>query len=1597
MAVFEHLDSIIDSITEVRAYQGRRQQVQAQVANWDDDSLVRLTQHARTYPRTPFGVLEGLVRANIPPEHPVARQVTDLNYWRQAQEGVEPGQTVFGRLAANMREWSHQLSEQRKLDQPAYIRETIKTPEYNTATLPRRLLMIEEARLRAGVPLTFKEQLIQRGILKDDEIHRPTRPHYKGRENGEAKWEFDSKYDEDTDRMFLELMATIARDQKTSDPIPFVVDDEGESVVRLYHPRTRKTSLAAPEGGGGRSGIPNLDIPGPFDEMWNDVRDKGKQTINNWLDRRTPNPLGAPQVSGISTPGGTTGKDVIRGLGLVGEAPIQEAVGQVRNVYGATHGEDVNWTESQSDLGIVTGTGLSPGTGYLTDPESDAVAERRRRERERGLIGGHAVTPGRWFADSLPLSVDSKPFDLISGAVDFTAQVLDPTVVAAKGVSRVSAARRLFEPEEVTGLFSGVRRQFHGQTWNSYRQTNKRGQLIVDTIANASGDKSSPYDIWVAMGRKHNPELAQRLYDADTPEKVDDVFANVIGTQIRSPHEIDALPIRLGDNELLQAMTPTSFRTKFEDLVDVQMLPSHQLDTTNKLDAAQNMEKWLQVGRAGDDVIRDTFNMIAKADTKNGIEQAVEHAMTAENGVLAASGVKSEQKRRQLTNLFRQSQSRAFDSMMDDISGDTPIRDILMSKGIEIQDLDPQLTMEYIERFIPLPDVMRIRRVTADPKYRWLLTSMNAKEIGKARFPTAALQAITEDFWKPAMLLGRFPAWITRVVGEEQIRLAMSGLDGMFNHPISAISMMVGKKVTKTPSGNIFDEMLQYEAALAHTHGGMIRRAGASRSTPIHVDKLNPDQHDDWLRAWADQVALLHYDPVTRNLISTGVDDTMDWLKGKGRDRLRMLKEAEPGKFTSDAQIRTYLTDTLGERIRVLTQNDPELLDAIPKGKLGEASFFRRKTGPRLNNDFIDNLAAYEEKGPRLVKGYDKPTPSMKAKWDAAVDWGFANSMSRITNLASRSPAFKQLLWKNTADIMPYVDGKTRQIILQNAEEANLSGRLMRELKRKANQKGTTQITSVEEAENLAAGYALDGVKQNLYDLSERGLLAESLKLLAPFGNAYQELVTTWPKLLWGQKYGWAGKFANTARASRRVQQTVQGGRNNGWFMKNQFGEEVFVFPFSEAYTKAVTGVPVPMTGRVQGLNMAFDVFPGMGPVAAMPVAWMMDGKPGTWNDIYDRLLPYGAPGERNPNDISNILSYAPSWMQKMAIAVSGGPPSGTDLPWPSKDEVMWDNNAYMNVQKDVMKYLISTGDYDPTTPEGMLELTNDAKEKATDLYYIRAALQFFAPTAPAFEFLVEDKSGGRIAQWAVTEEFYNNLDEGMSMDEATFEMIEKYGLDVFSLTVPKTRAATYNVPRTREAGEWLANNPGIKIKYPGTYGFFAPQGGELDYSVLVNQYASGDVDVLRPDQWLNLRNDMLKSLEYNYYKDQVGQNPNDEQAAWLRGIRSELEEAYPSSTAGLLDKPEYPELITELQRSIEDPDLADNPVTQPLIEYFYYRNQAMEFATSAGYASFERPNALLPTREWLAGIAQDIMKDYPEFEFVWSTTLSREFERELR
>ena len=199
-----------------------------------------------------------------------------------------------------------------------------------------------------------------------------------------------------------------------------------------------------------------------------------------------------------------------------------------------------------------------------------------------------------------------------------------------------------------------------------------------------------------------------------------------------------------------------------------------------------------------------------------------------------------------------------------------------------------------------------------------------------------------------------------------------------------------------------------------------------------------------------------------------------------------------------------------------------------------------------------------------------------------------------------------------------------------------------------------------------------------------------------------------------------------------------------------------------------------------------------------------------------------------------------------------------------------------------------------------------------------------------------------------------------------------------------------------------MERNKDIVKKFPGTYGFFAPQEGEYDYSVLAKQMASGETEALTDSEWLNLRNETLKTMQYNYYKDQVGNNPTQEQEAALSALRQELDDTIPSTRKGVLDKPDTEELIDELYDTIKEPKLAKTQVGKALEEYLYYRDKAIAYAQSLGegYSAggkLSTADDVLPARQQLSNIAKQIIEEKPEFKAVWTMVLSREFERELR
>jgi hypothetical protein len=231
----------------------------------------------------------------------------------------------------------------------------------------------------------------------------------------------------------------------------------------------------------------------------------------------------------------------------------------------------------------------------------------------------------------------------------------------------------------------------------------------------------------------------------------------------------------------------------------------------------------------------------------------------------------------------------------------------------------------------------------------------------------------------------------------------------------------------------------------------------------------------------------------------------------------------------------------------------------------------------------------------------------------------------------------------------------------------------------------------------------------------------------------------------------------------------------------------------------------------------------------------------------------------------------------------------------------------------DVARYLASTGKYDTSTADGMTHLIDVAKSKARYVYALRGAAQFFAPTAPTPEWLARDKNGHALVAQKLVEEYQKYLDD--DPQHATDKMLERYGDGIFLLLQGKTAEVTPAAPVTKAGADWERNHGDVAKRYPNVYGFFAPQGGDLDITAYGRQLSSGKRQRLTPEQAVRLANDRVGNAIYQNAKQQVGTSPSKPQRDWLRQLRDALTTQYPGfgDHSGIPEKVSTDTLVRDL------------------------------------------------------------------------------------
>lgn len=621
----------------------------------------------------------------------------------------------------------------------------------------------------------------------------------------------------------------------------------------------------------------------------------------------------------------------------------------------------------------------------------------------------------------------------------------------------------------------------------------------------------------------------------------------------------------------------------------------------------------------------------------------------------------------------------------------------------------------------------------------------------------------------------------------------------------------------------------------------------------------------------------------------------------------------------------------------------------------------------------------------RLADVIEDADQSWKERVDTVTDTMFGWFLTNPSDKFSRIVRHNQKFWQDLDRQIPFMTAEVQQQAIKGAADAGL-GKLSARMAKRASRGSQGLIGSLADAETIAAAQALDATRKLLYDLANRSQFSEIMRIIAPFAEPWREVMTTWGRLV-----------TENPRVLRRGQQVIEGARDadpdgdgRGFFYTDpSTGEEMFAYPGGHLVGKLL-GLPgqVDLTGRATGLNLvATSLLPGFSPFVQIPAGYLIPDKPG-WDGLADLIMPFGRAEEgTSPGGVLDTL--LPAWMKRAVTALNADPEG---------------DRVFANTVTDVMRLLASSGAYDNEMglidAEAQVRLLDDAKDKARNLYWVRALAQSTLPTGPQPLFSV-DTPEGVMRLDALSGEFRKMQADDAQGGYATAldRFVGRFGYDAALSLTPKSRQIRFR-SASKVGADWERDNADLLALLPNVAGYFAPDDpeGRFDYTAYLRSLRAGDRETLTPDEVLQLHNNTLGRLAYEQAQESLGEQAETvEGRALLARIRAGLREDYPGfqTTVGIPKGADLDTLIGEFRRAVEHPRLRDTEVGFAVREWLEVRDEATAAARQLDgrIRTFKSAEKARPIREWMREESLGLLARYPEFAPVWDRVFSRELE----
>jgi hypothetical protein len=768
---------------------------------------------------------------------------------------------------------------------------------------------------------------------------------------------------------------------------------------------------------------------------------------------------------------------------------------------------------------------------------------------------------------------------------------------------------------------------------------------------------------------------------------------------------------------------------------------------------------------------------------------------------------------------------------------------------------------------------------------------------------------------------------------------------------------------------------------------------GAGKDEWTQFAKLQKPEVRDWL---------LSPEGATTYLF-TGVDKS-----GKAVSLLARIEEA--------AGMNGEASQAIKNLIAFGRIDKPGFKIEVPKGRQSAENSIRnaaqvsagRKALKDANEEFADMLKqSFDGKGNWDGLLMNIPEAKFKSFGDkpgifSRFSEGFFRFAVRLEKTSTMGPEWRQSYWDSIYDISGALDAEA---VAQLAIVAKKSltpltsfkgqpiGKEHAVWKAFKNSKGDGNIT-VAEAHEYASFVASKRVADLFYDASRKRLLFHQLRLIAPFGAAWEDTIRRWGQIALDnpmevykiqKTLQWLTKPESSALYSLTDAKDYYD-PNQGFFFNDPLdGQRKFFIPFLGTglnfLSNLVTGQgassqgPYTLSATPQSLNFAFasgSIMPGFGPGLQMSVLALdklginpINIAPLSLQNNIDKILfPFGEPDL----DQGPLEAFLPGNWRRIIAGLAGT------------------EEAYAASFAPVMNYLASGGNYDLNDIEDQTQLIKDTNKFSQWFTFFRGWFGLVSPFALQPQGLSTLDDGNAVLSTALYNDFKElEIAAGGNYNKAYADFLDLYGPEAIFAIINTSSGAPTNLMTY----ELIQREPEVVDLYPETYGYAYPAGG-FSAELYRWQRRAGNKEKFDSKQLVQRATSlrfyaaddrlMTRLISGNFSEEEYEEARKNLRDTFIKAGLSQ--ETDPYKEARVKD---------ELRRMAADIRFEDSDAVAGLRDYLYLRDKALE-AAGIDNDSLAKVGAL-PQRQWLAGQAKKILQRNPEFYKFYYRFLKEELE----